>query len=199
MRTLTNALRVVALAGLFAACTIPYRGGARAVQPTQLDDGWLRAAPTPTIKQTQQTDCGLAALAMVGGAWGRTWTVAELTHRLPPTAHGLKLRALRDVARERGLEAYAIQGTREDLKKELAQGRPVLLGLMLPHDRKRNRSHFEVAIALDPRDGTVVTIDPASGQWMKRSPKVLDIEWKAASYAALVVVGDKQRKDVGAN
>ncbi len=198
MRTLTNAARVVALVGLFAACTIPYRGGARAVQPAQLDDGWLRAAPTPTIKQHQQTDCGLAALAMIGGAWGRSWTVDELAQRLPPTAHGLKLRALRDVARERGLEAYAIQGTRDDLKKELAQGRPVLLGLMLPHDRKRNRSHFEVAIALDPRDGTVVTIDPASGQWMKRSPKVLDIEWKAASYATLVVVGDKQRKNVGA-
>jgi ABC-type bacteriocin/lantibiotic exporter with double-glycine peptidase domain len=199
MRTLTNAARIVALVGLFAACTIPYRGGARAVQPTQLDDGWLRAAPTPTIKQRQQSDCGLAALAMVAGAWGRTWTLDELSQRLPPTKHGLKLRALRDVARERGLEAYAIQGTRADLQKELAQGRPVLLGLMLPHDRKRNRSHFEVAIALDPRDGTVVTIDPASGQWMKRAPKVLDIEWKAASYATLVVVGDKQRKTASAN
>jgi len=69
----------------------------------------------------------------------------------------------------------------------------VLLGLVLPHGRKRNRSHYEVAIALDPRDGTLVTIDPASGEWMKRSPEVLDIEWKAAGYAALVVVGDNER------
>jgi hypothetical protein len=28
---------------------------------------------------------------------------------------------------------------------------------------------------------------------MKRSAKVLDVEWKAAGYPALVVVGDKQR------
>jgi ABC-type bacteriocin/lantibiotic exporter with double-glycine peptidase domain len=197
MRTLANAarvgFRVVALVGMFTACAIPYRGGARSVQPTQIDDGWVRAAPTPVVKQRQQTDCGLAALAMVAGAWGRHWTLDDLSHRLPPGDHGIKLRNLRDLARERGLEAYAIKATREDIRKELVQGRPVLLGLMLPHDRKRNRSHYEVAIALDPRDGTVVTIDPATGEWMKRAPKVLDIEWKAAGYAALVVVGDKQR------
>jgi ABC-type bacteriocin/lantibiotic exporter with double-glycine peptidase domain len=192
MRTLANAARVVAIVGLFTACAIPYRGGARSVQPAQIDDGWLRAAPTPVVKQRQQTDCGLAALAMVAGAWGRHWTLDDLAHRLPPGDHGIKLRALRDLARERGFEAYAIKATREDIQKELVQGRPVLLGLMLPHDRKRNRSHYEVAIALDPRDGTVVTIDPATGEWMRRSPKVLDLEWKAAGYAALVVVGDKQ-------
>jgi ABC-type bacteriocin/lantibiotic exporter with double-glycine peptidase domain len=202
MRTLANApcavLRIVALVGLFTACAIPYRGGARSVQPAQIDNGWLRAAPTPVVKQRQQTDCGLAALAMVAGAWGRHWTLDDLTHRLHPGDHGIKLRALRDLARERGLEAYAIKATRDDIQNELVQGRPVLLGLMLPHDRKRNRSHYEVAIALDPRDGTVVTIDPATGEWMKRSPKVLDVEWKAAGFAALVVVGDKQRT-VGAS
>ncbi len=197
MRKLANAARVVALIGMLggasSACAIPYTGGARTVQPTQIDDGWVRAAPTPVVKQRQQTDCGLAALAMVAGAWGRHWTLEDLTHRVRPGDHGIKLRALRDLARERGLEAYAIKATRQDLHKELVQGRPVLLGLILPHDRKRNRSHYEVAIALDPRDGTVVTIDPATGEWMKRSPKVLDIEWKAAGYAALVVVGDKER------
>lgn len=190
---LTHATRVIALVGLFAGCAIPYTGGARTVKPAQLDDGWLKAAPTPVVKQRQQSDCGLAALAMVAGAWGRQWTLDDLSRRLAPTTQGIKLRALRDLARERGFEAYAIKATREDLKKELAQGRPVLLGLMLPHDRKRNRSHYEVAIALDPRDGTVVTIDPASGKWMKRSPRVLDIEWKAAGYAALVVVAEKDR------
>jgi ABC-type bacteriocin/lantibiotic exporter with double-glycine peptidase domain len=184
--------------GMFAACTIPYRGGARAVQPAQLDATWLRAAPTPVVKQQQMSDCGLAALAMVGGAWGHAWTVADLSRDLPPTEHGLKLSSLRDLARKRGLEAYAIAATRKDIENELRQGRPIMLGLMLPHDRKRNRSHFEVAVALDPRDGTVVTIDPATGEWMKRSSKILDVEWKAASYAALVVVGDRTKTTVGA-
>ena len=134
---------------------------------------------------------------MVAGAWGRHWTVDDLAHRVPPGEHGIKLGVLRDLARQRGLEAFAIKANRDDLKHELAKGRPVLLGLILPHDRERNRSHYEVAIALNTRDGTVITIDPATGDWMRRSPKVLEIEWKAAGYAALVVTGDKVRSAVG--
>jgi len=190
-------MRILALVGLLTACTVPYAGGARSVQPTQLDDGWLRAAPTPVVVQKQMSDCGLAALAMVAGAWGRHWTVDDLAHRQPPGNHGIKLGALRDLARERGLEAFAITATRKDLEHELANGRPVLLGLILPHDQNRNRSHYEVAIAMQSKDGTVITIDPATGEWMRRSPKVLDLEWKAAGYAALVVTADKAQTTRG--
>jgi ABC-type bacteriocin/lantibiotic exporter with double-glycine peptidase domain len=197
MKKTIRLARLVVLLGLVASCTSPYRGGARAVHPTQLSDQWLRASETPVIKQKHQTDCGLAALAMIGGAWGRNWTLDDLVHRHKPGKHGIKLGVLRDVARERGLEAFAIKATRKDLETELAKGRPVMLGLMLPHDRKSNRSHYEVAIALNKQDGTLITIDPATGEWMRRSPKVLDIEWKAAGYAALVVVADKHKTNVG--
>lgn len=198
MTKLIRSARVVALLGLLASCAVPYRGGARAVHPTQLGPGWLTAAETPVVKQKQQADCGLAALAMVAGAWGRQWTVDDLAKHVPPGRYGIKLGVLRDLARQAGLEAFAIKAHRDDLNHELVQGRPVLLGLVLPHDRKSNRSHYEVAIALDTRDGTIVTIDPATGEWMRRSPKVLDIEWKAAGYAALVVTGDKAATNVGA-
>jgi len=182
----------LALVGMTSACVLPYSGGAKAMKPTQLDSTWLRAAPTPVVVQQRQSDCGLAALAMVAGAWGRHWSINDMAARVPPGNKGVKLRVLRDFARSRGLEAYAIKATRQDIHNELAQGRPVLLGLILPHDMNRNRSHYEVAIALNPLDGTVITIDPANGKWMKRSPKILDLEWKAAGYAALVVVGDKK-------
>jgi ABC-type bacteriocin/lantibiotic exporter with double-glycine peptidase domain len=198
MRTIIRSARIIALVGLIGACAVPYTGGARAVKPTQLDDAWLRAAPTPVVVQKQMADCGLAALAMVAGAWGRHWSIDDLAHRIPPGNHGVKLGVLRDLARQRGLEAFAIAATRDDLKNELAQGRPVLLGLILPHDQKRNRSHYEVAIAINKSDGTLITIDPATGDWMRRSPQVLDIEWKAAGYAALVVTADNEKK-VGAS
>jgi len=191
MRALIRSARALVLCGLLGACTVPYTGGARAVQPAQLDATWYQAAPTPVVLQKQMADCGLAALAMVAGAWGRHWSVDDLAHRVPPGQHGIKLGNLRDLARTRGFDAYAIKANRDDLKNELSAGRPVLLGLVLPHDCKRNRSHFEVAIAMSQRDGTVITIDPATGEWMKRSPAVLDLEWKAAGYAALVVTGDK--------
>jgi ABC-type bacteriocin/lantibiotic exporter with double-glycine peptidase domain len=181
---------LIALLGL-VACQLSYRGGARPVSPSELGGEWYRAAATPVVRQHRETDCGLAALAMVAGAWGRNWSVADLTHQLPPTDRGIKLGALRDLARTRGLEAYAIKGNARDLEKELSLGRPVLLGLMLPYDRKRNASHYEVAVAMNPRDGTVVTIDPATGEWRQRSRPVLDLEWKAAGFATLVVVGDR--------
>jgi len=188
---------LVALLGL-VACQLSYRGGARAVTPGELGSGWYRAAATPVVRQHQETDCGLAALAMVAGTWGRHWSVADLTHQLPPTERGVKLGALRDLARTRGLEAYAIQGTARDLEHELSLGRPVLLGLLLPYDRERNASHYEVAVAMNPRDGAVVTIDPASGGWRQRSRQVLELEWKAAGYATLVVVGDREAARQGA-
>ena len=181
---------VIALVGA-AGCQLSYAGGARPVSPNIIGSDWYRAAETPVIRQHQETDCGLAALAMVAGAWGRHWSVADLDHQLPPTERGVRLGALRDLARSRGLEAYAITGTARDLEHELAQGRPVVLGLLLPYDREHNASHYEVAVAIHPRDGTVITIDPASGQWQQRSRQVLDLEWKSAGFAALVVVGDR--------
>lgn len=183
-----RALVVVAL----AACQLPYTGGARAVAPTtELDAHWLRAAPTPVVRQHHDSDCGLAALAMVAGAWGRTWSVDALETAMPPNQRGVKLGALRDYARTHGLDAYAVAATPDDLAHELRAGRPVVIGLMLPFDDHRNRSHYEVAIAMDPDTGSLITIDPASGVRMRRSRSVLDVEWKAASYATLVVTGTR--------
>lgn len=189
MRNAIVAAVIVVLVSL-TGCQLPYTGGARPVTPAQLDSSWLRAAPTPVVRQQQESDCGLAALAMVAGAWGRHWSVDDLAHRIPPSEKGVKLGALRDLARDRGLEAFVVRATPQDLQHELSSGRPVLLGLMLPFDRGHNRSHFEVAVAMNPRDGTIITIDPASGEWMRRSRAVLDVEWKAAGYPALVVTGE---------
>src|SRR5512139_1980786 len=121
MTNLIRSARVIALLGILASCAMPYRGGARAVHPTQLGPGWLTAAETPVVKQKQQADCGLAALAMVAGAWGRQWTVDDLAKRIPPGKHGIKLGVLRDLARQEGLEAFAIKASRDDLKNELAK------------------------------------------------------------------------------
>jgi ABC-type bacteriocin/lantibiotic exporter with double-glycine peptidase domain len=187
---LSLAALALTLLGL-TACQLSYTGGAHAVRPSELGADWYRAAATPVVRQRQETDCGLAALAMVAGAWGRQWSVAELNQQLPPNQRGVRLGALRDLARARGLDAYAIEGTPRDLEHELSLGRPVLLGLLLPYDQGHNASHYEVAIAIHPRDGTVVTIDPASGDWRQRSRKVLDLEWKSAGFATLVVVGDR--------
>lgn len=187
MRTLVALTMVVTL----GACRLAYTGGATTIGAGDIPAAWLRAAPTPVILQVQRQDCGLAALAMVAGAWGQTWSLPELAHAVPPTSEGVKLGRLRDVARARGLEAYAVKGTFADLAHELANHHPVLVGLVLPFDQRNNLHHYEVVVALNPADGTVVTRDPATGALRKRSHDVLDLEWKHAGYAALVVIGDR--------
>lgn len=134
-------------------------------------------------------DCGLAALAMIAGAWGHRWTLDELQRVSPPGEKGVRLGQLRDLARSRGLQAFAIKGTHADLERELAKGRPVLLGLLLPFQRNRALAHYEVAIAISPRDGSVITLDPATGKHMRRTKQVLEQEWKPSGHATLVVIG----------
>jgi len=185
---------VVCLAGL-SACRLSYKGGATTVGSAELSSNanLLVASRTPVVKQQTQADCGLAALAMVAGAWGHSWSVNDMARKLPPTKAGVKLKRLRDFARDRGLEAYAIKGTFADLEHELRAGRPVVLGLVLPYDQDNNLNHYEVAVAIDPRDHTVITRDPATGELKRRVKKVLDLEWKTAGYATLVVVGDRSQ------
>jgi ABC-type bacteriocin/lantibiotic exporter with double-glycine peptidase domain len=180
----------ILLLGL-AACRLDYTGGATAVNPSTLDADWQHAAQTPVVLQKQHMDCGLAALAMVAGAWGQHWTVDELQRQSPPASQGVKLGALRDLARARGLEAYAIKGTYADLARELASRRPVLLGLVLPFEQRRALAHYEVAVAINRRDGSVITLDPATGKHLRRTRQILEREWRPASYATLVVVGSR--------
>lgn len=172
-------------------CRLSYTGGAKSVTAAQLDNSWLRASATPVVKQKSQVDCGLAALAMVAGAWGQSWTIEDLRRDVKMSAKGAKLGALRDAARARGFEAYAIAGKHEDLQRELAKGRPVMLGLQLPFEQSRALHHYEVVVAMNPRDGTVVTLDPATGKYLQRSKAVLEKEWKPVGYPTLVVVGPR--------
>ena len=178
----------VALA-LSAGCRLSYTGGAKQVNAAKLDGEWLRAQSTPVVKQRAQTDCGLAAFAMVAGAWGRPVTVDDLRRDVKMTDKGVKLGALRDIARARGFKAYAIAGKHEDLQRELANGRPVVLGLQLPFEQDRALHHYEVAVAMNPRDGRVVTLDPATGKYLQRTKAVLEKEWKPVGFPTLVVVG----------
>ena len=176
---------------VLGGCAASYSGGAHAVKPSQLDHSWHRAAATPAVMQHDRRDCGLAALAMIGGAWGQSWTVHELAQQTEVPDEGVKLGALRDLARTRGLEAFAIKGSHQDLARELANGRPVMLGLILPFSQRYNLAHYEVVVAYSPRDGSVITLDPASGTHMRRTHSVLEEEWKRTGYATLVVTGTR--------
>lgn len=182
---------MAALVGI-AGC-ISYRGGARSVDPARLttEPGWIIAAPTPELQQEGSRDCGAAALAMIAGRWHVPLSVDGAIAALPvPTPLGTRLGDLRDAARAHGLTAFAISGDRDTLIHELRAGRPLIVGLLLPYNRQRAQSHFEVVVAVHLVDGQFMTIDPANG-WRTRSWADLDAEWRPAGRPTLVVLGPR--------
>ncbi len=182
------ALLLIAIAGLTGCYS--YTGGARAIDPSKVtvDGGWIVAAPTPVYRQRGLIECGPTALAMIAARWRVALTVNDAIASLPkPPPEGSSLGDLRDLARQRGLNAFAIAGDQETLLHELRAGRPVLVGLLAPYG-KYAQSHYEIVMAAHPGESKFATIDPARG-WRTRSWKDLEAEWKPAGNPALVVLG----------
>jgi ABC-type bacteriocin/lantibiotic exporter with double-glycine peptidase domain len=179
---------IVACACLGAAGCVSYSGGARRFDPVALlrDPGWVAVGDVPVVEQQSLADCGAAALTMVAVHWGVAMTPQQVVLAAPPARKGIPMAALRRVAIHRGLRAYAIPATVADLRHELDNGRPVIIGLVRPHGRHAI-SHYEVVVGLHPERGEVATIDPGSG-WAVRSLADLEREWKPAGRPALIVL-----------
>ncbi len=201
----TATLALLLLLGGGACAT--YTGGAEAIAPAQVQarDGWIAAAPTPTVKQRNLTDCGAATLAMVAGSWQVVLTLDEAAGHLPPPGKdGVRLVDLREGAVSVKLVAFAIAGDLAVLERELAAGRPVVVGLKRPYGKDKILSHYEVVIALrkavpsttggKPKNQVeIVTIDPGSptsSGWQVRTWSEFEREWKPAGRPALVVLGN---------
>lgn len=185
------ALALIGLGGFGLSACYSYTGGARGVDPARVTvgEGWIVAGPPPALRQRGAIDCGPTALAMVAQRWAVPLSRDAAIAALPkPPPEGASLGDLRDLARQRGLSAFAIAADRPTLERELRAGRPVLLGLYAPYGEKYVQSHYEVLVATRPAEASFVTIDPARG-WRLRSWQDLDAEWKPAGRPALVVLG----------
>src|SRR5262245_10329399 len=105
-----------ALLALALAAPACYTGSAHTVPPGTAtamgrDPAWQITPDVPFVAQRTAHDCGPAALAMVLAHF----RVAPPAADHPELARGdVRAGALRDVARERGLEAYVVSGTFDD-------------------------------------------------------------------------------------
>ncbi len=140
------------------------------------------------VPQQGRSDCGSAALAMVlehHDPANNPVLVRQLVGQVDAKS-GVAAGHLRDVARERGLEAFVVEGTFADLTSELRQGRPVLVGIQrvvlgTPY------SHFVVVAGIDVQDQQILTADPAHG-WTQESFADFKACWQPAHNLALVVM-----------
>ncbi|MGB8297810.1 MAG: cysteine peptidase family C39 domain-containing protein [Polyangia bacterium] len=166
-----------------------YLGSARNARLADLaaDDGWEFVEGVPAVRQAANEDCGAAALAMVLGYWKRAVTRDGIVAANPPVPdRGIKAAALRDFARQQGMQAFVIQGQFVDLDREIHSHRPVLVGVMKRYGR-RAYSHYEVVVGVNSRERRILTIDPAHGPRVD-SREGFATEWAAAGQVTLVVL-----------
>jgi hypothetical protein len=165
------------------ACVVGRPSGTR-LDPARLDaPGWVRVEGVREVRQRDRDDCGVAAVAMV--------LSRHAPEARPPSPRvpkgGLRAGELRDLLRDQGLRSFVIEGTVADLEHELAAGRPVIVGTITPVTRDRAAHHFEVVVALHPRERRVATIDPAAG-WRVHELDDFVARWRASGRTAVVAL-----------
>jgi ABC-type bacteriocin/lantibiotic exporter with double-glycine peptidase domain len=171
---------------ILAGCST-YLGGSRPIDPSELAaPGWIAVTNVSYIAQQQELDCGVAALAMVMVHWKAVEGIEEVGAACPPDPErGTEAGALRDFAKKKGLQAFVIEGDFKVFEKELARGRPVLVGMF-----KRTLgglvTHFEVVVGYHPELKLVATLDPSLGARVNDEAGFSE-EWDLAKRLTLVV------------
>jgi ABC-type bacteriocin/lantibiotic exporter with double-glycine peptidase domain len=195
--------RRLASLGALGACLLLtgcYAGTAQAISPHEVaaDPGWLLVPGVPLVRQSGRSDCGAAALAMILGYWSQPTTVQEINARDPAAAaRGWKAGQLRDLAREKGLQAFVVSGRLSDLTTEIGQRRPVLVGLAQRYGKDQSRAHYEVVIGIHPTRRLILTLDPAAG-WRQDTLEGFAREWIPTQEVTLVFLPPAAAADAGA-
>jgi len=156
---------------LLAACSVPsagcasYAGTAKSAEPEALarQGNWLMVRGVPLVRQETRDDCGAAALSSVLRFWGRDATPAAIEARIGQENRRLKAGDIVAYARNEGLRSYVFFGSLADIRYELEQGRPVLVGLGKALDSKRAVLHYEVVIGYEPKQERMLLLDPDRG------------------------------------
>jgi hypothetical protein len=185
------ALACAALALAAPAC---YTGSAHGVPPNHMaavarDPDWQLVRGVPFVAQRSTRDCGPAALAMVLAYF----RVAPPAADDPELARGdVRAGALRDVARARGLDAYVVSGTFDDLFAQVGRGRPVLVGVAKPMALTggRARAHYEVVVGLNRSRRLILSLDPAAGL-RENTLEGFAREWAPTRQVTIVFLGTR--------
>ena len=165
-----------------------YLGSARSFDPETLksEPGWIKVDRVVPTRQETREQCGIAAMAMVLRYYDRDVPPEKLAKACPvePGA-GSQAGHMRDFAKSQGLQAFLFHGELSDFQTELSRGHPVIVGLVKQY-ASGAVTHYEVAVAVQPDQRRIVTLDPAHG-WRENSFDGFLQEWEPAARLMLVV------------
>jgi predicted double-glycine peptidase len=135
------------------------------------------------VAQTDDTDCGPAALTTALTRWGAA--PSPDAWQTVGAREGFTAGALRDEARRAGFASFVFEGTFGDLESEIAAGHPVVVGLVRGGP-ERGTSHFSVVVGHDAGARHWLLADPALGvRGISRDE--LRAQWGHAGWVTLVV------------
>jgi hypothetical protein len=169
-----------------------YTGSARTVTAGGMasrarDPAWQIVGDVPFVPQRTLHDCGPAALAMVLAHF----RVPGAPNEPADLAQGdVRAGALRDAARARGVDAFLVSGTFDDLFAQVGRGRPVLVGLAKPMALTGGRAlaHYEVVIGVNRSRREILTLDPAAGV-RENTLEGFAREWAPTRQVTIVFLG----------
>ncbi len=158
------------------------------------------------VKQLTNYSCGLAGLSCIMDYWQVQNNREKLLNSHPPlrASKGYSLGELKRIATGKGLKAFAIHGSFEFLKKQLARERPVLVAVEIPYNfyqlQKAKEiplvgelfeaisgstfSHFMVVYGLSQKE--IKVMDPMYGLKSIARDNFLDM-WKRMKKSMLLV------------
>jgi ABC-type bacteriocin/lantibiotic exporter with double-glycine peptidase domain len=168
------------LAALFAlAAAAQQADSARTASPPAL---WL---DVPFLRQTEQ-GCGSASISMVMRYWAAHQAEIDPSAADPDRiqkllfsrkAGGIFASAMEKYFRDAGFDTFALRGTWDDLREQLARGRPLIAGLR-PR-RNTPALHYVVIVGLDANSSAVLVNDPARGPLIRIERAEFAAEWSA--------------------
>jgi ABC-type bacteriocin/lantibiotic exporter with double-glycine peptidase domain len=160
------------------------------VRPASLDaaGGWI-AVPTVPHLGSSGGDGGPAALAMVLTYWKQAIAVADVASACRATTNTGNTRAddLRAFAADRGFAAFVVAGDLETVEHELAEGRPVVVGLVERRGLIGYRGRYALVVGYHPARRRVVTLDAERG-WQEVSVEAFVDAWNPSERLLLVII-----------
>jgi hypothetical protein len=164
-----------------ACATLPPRS-----QAPSPDASVLEHVP---VRDFEDDNCGPGSLSLVLNALGDPISEAELVATVPRTRGGGVLSVdLLLAARHRGHSASLVSGNEAMVRREVGEGRPVILLLRLLNVPGRGRDiyHYVVVDGVDPRRNLLrFQFGDGKVRWSELEP--LEKAWKGAGYALLTV------------
>jgi ABC-type bacteriocin/lantibiotic exporter with double-glycine peptidase domain len=185
-KKLVRAFVLVGWCAASSACA-SYAGTAKSADPHALarQGNWLMVPGFHRVMQESSDDCGGAALASVLRYWGRNVTPAAVEARVGRENRRLRAGDMVAYARSEGLRSYVFFGTMDDLRYELEQKRPVVVGLAKALDSKRALLHYEVVVGYEPSQRRLLLLDPDRG-FQVDSVEGFTTEWMRSKGVTIV-------------